>query len=110
MVPAGGVHIRHTLAQTAARRLKIDFVDAVTGFTFKGRQGTAVVEGGVVAEGCGGKVWDVIGELEAEAREEAWRKRSAAALRVWGRLIKGLGVRERVRGYADAHAGEDGGS
>ncbi|KAH1601473.1 hypothetical protein KXX34_003836 [Aspergillus fumigatus] len=52
MVPPGGVHIKHPQAAHAARVLGIDYTDAVTGFDFKGRHGTAVFQGIVVASEC----------------------------------------------------------
>ncbi|KAK3659712.1 hypothetical protein LTR56_001075 [Elasticomyces elasticus] len=100
MVPGGGVHVRHSFAKAAARELGVDFVDAVVGFSFKGRQGTAVVDGGVVAEEFAGRVREVVEGLVGEAKEARERERSRVALVVWGRMMKGLRIRERVRGYA----------
>ncbi|TKA79597.1 hypothetical protein B0A55_03369 [Friedmanniomyces simplex] len=105
MVPAGGVHLRHPLTQVAARQLGIDFADAVTGFSFKGRQGTAIVEGAVVAEMHAEAVRETIAGLEREEVEERSRKRSLVALALWARMMKGLGIRERVRGYAKKDEG-----
>ncbi|KAK3648402.1 hypothetical protein LTR56_007519 [Elasticomyces elasticus] len=106
MVPGGGVHVRHSFARAAARELGVDFVDAVVGFSFKGRQGTAVVDGGVIAEEFAGKVREAIEGLVVEAREAKERERSKVALAVWGRMMKGLRIRERVRGYSKE--GEEG--
>ncbi|KAK5724609.1 hypothetical protein LTR15_004655 [Elasticomyces elasticus] len=108
MVPGGGVHVRHLFAKAAARELGVDFVDAVVGFSFKGRQGTAVVDGGVVAEEYAGRVREVIEGLVVEAREARERERSKVALAVWGRMMKGLRIRERVRGYTGEGGGEGG--
>ncbi|KAK4958247.1 hypothetical protein LTR10_004673 [Elasticomyces elasticus] len=107
MVPGGGVHVRHSLAKAAAKELGVDFVDAVVGFSFKGRQGTAVVDGGVIAEEYAEKVREVIEGLVVEARQARERERSKVALAVWGRMMKGLRIRERVRGYAEK-GGEEG--
>lgn len=101
MVPAGGAHIRHPLTQQAARALKIDFADAVTGFKFQGRQGTAIIEGAVVPEEHRAAVQAVIEGLEQEALEEESRARSLTALRLWSRFMKGLRIAERVAGYGD---------
>ncbi|KAK5687841.1 hypothetical protein LTR17_026715 [Elasticomyces elasticus] len=106
MVPGGGVHVKHSFARAAARELGVDFVDAVTGFSFKGRQGTAIVDGGVIAEEHAGKVREVIEGLVVEAKEARERERSKVALALWGRMMKGLRIRERVRGYAKE--GEEG--
>ncbi|RMY79851.1 hypothetical protein D0862_12996 [Hortaea werneckii] len=105
MVPAGGTHLRHPLTKDAARFLKVDCVDAVTGFQFKGRQGTAVIEGGIVPSVYAPAVEAVIGGLEWEAELEVSRKRSAQALRLWRRFLTGLRIAERVRMYGDGGKG-----
>ncbi|KXT17176.1 hypothetical protein AC579_332 [Pseudocercospora musae] len=104
MVPPGGAHIRHTLAQRAARLLKVDSADAVTGFKFQGRHGTAVIDGAVVAEQYADAVWAVIHGIEDEIEEEASRARSLIALKMWKRFLTGLRVAERVSSYADSSA------
>ncbi|KAM3419435.1 hypothetical protein BST61_g5361 [Cercospora zeina] len=112
MVPAGGIHVRHTLAQTAAKLIRVDYADAVTGFQFKGRHGTAVIEGAVVADQSGPAVRAVIEGLEHEALEEQSRVRSRIALKAWKRFMAGLRIAERVRAYGDqsaAHADHDDG-
>ncbi|KAK3673955.1 hypothetical protein LTR78_006157 [Recurvomyces mirabilis] len=107
MVPAGGAHIRHPLTQQAAKILRVDFADAVTGFKFKGRQGTAVIEGAIVAEQFADSVRNVIESLEWEAEEEKCKQRSLVALRLWARMLKGLRIQERVKSYR--RPGEGGG-
>ncbi|KAI7652730.1 Rad4-domain-containing protein [Hortaea werneckii] len=102
MVPAGGTHLRHPLTKDAARFLRVDCVDAVTGFQFKGRQGTAVIEGGVVPSVYAPAVEAVVEGLEWEAELEVSRQRSAQALRLWKRFLTGLRIAERVRMYGDA--------
>ncbi|GAB1737774.1 hypothetical protein NU219Hw_g2181t1 [Hortaea werneckii] len=108
MVPAGGTHLRHPLTKDAARFLKVDCVDAVTGFQFKGRQGTAVIEGGIVPSVYAPAVEAVVEGLEWEAELEVSRQRSAQALRLWKRFLTGLRIAERVRMYGDAGKGVDG--
>ncbi|KAF3051767.1 hypothetical protein E8E11_010434 [Didymella keratinophila] len=96
MVPPGGVHVRHKLASKAARLLGIDFADAVTGFNFKGRHGTAVVQGCVVAAEYGEAVEQVIEGfeyLQVQAEVEARRSES---LRLWRRFYLGLRIAQRV--------------
>ncbi|RMY70138.1 hypothetical protein D0862_14783 [Hortaea werneckii] len=108
MVPAGGTHLRHPLTKDAARFLKVDCVDAVTGFQFKGRQGTAVIEGGIVPSVYAPAVEAVVEGLEWEAELEVSRQRSAQALRLWKRFLTGLRIAERVRTYGDTGKGVDG--
>ena len=107
MVPLGGAHIRHPLTQQAARALKIDYADAVTGFKFQGRQGTAIIEGAVVPEEHRAAVLAVIEGLEQEALEEESRARSLTALRLWSRFMKGLRIAARVASYSEKAAEPD---
>lgn len=107
MVPPGGAHIRHPLTQQAARALKIDYADAVTGFKFQGRQGTAIIEGAVVPEEHRAAVLAVIEGLEQEALEEESRARSLLALRLWSRFMKGLRIAERVASYSEKVTAQD---
>lgn len=102
MVPAGGVHIRHALTQQAARLLRIDYADAVTRFQFKGRHGTAIVEGAVVAEQYADAVHATIDGMEFDGLEDESRARSLRALKTWKRFLTGLRISERVRAYGDS--------
>lgn len=102
MIPAGAVHIRHPLAAEAARVLGIDYSDAVTGFVFKGRQGTAVVDGVVVSMQMCNAMINVVEGLESQATEEVEQARSKVILGLWKRWLTALRVRERVhRDYGD---------
>lgn len=96
MVPPGGVHIRHKLAAKASRILGIDSADAVTGFSFKGRHGTAIIEGAVVAEEYKDAVEAVIEGMEYEQEEAENNMRSREALRMWRRFCLGLRLAQRI--------------
>ncbi|KAK3682472.1 nitrilase [Podospora appendiculata] len=96
MVPAGGEHVAHERAAQAAFILGVDYAPALTGFQFKGRQGTAVLHGVVVPKECEEGVWAVIEgltDLDAELERE---RKSRTALRMWSRFLKGLRIRERI--------------
>ncbi|KAL3456174.1 hypothetical protein BJX64DRAFT_49051 [Aspergillus heterothallicus] len=100
MVPPGGVHVPHPEATRAARTLGIDYADAVTGFNFKGRHGTAVFNGVVVASEYREAVIEVIRCLEdAKAQDEEDRK-AAEVLRLWKHFLLKLRIAERVKSYA----------
>ena len=99
MVPPGGVHVAHADTARAARILGIDYADAVTGFEFKGRFGTAVIKGAVVAKEYKEAVEEVIGGFEYERAEAEENRRSMEALRMWRRFLAGLRIRERIEGY-----------
>lgn len=103
MVPPGGVHIKRPEAAKAARILGIDYADAVIGFDFKGRRGTAVLGGIVVALEYQEALEGVIEGLQDERRQAALEARSAEALRFWRLFLMKLRIAERVREYA----GED---
>lgn len=99
MVPAGGSHIPHPETARAARVLGIDYAQAVTGFEFKGRHGTAVISGAVVASEYCQAVKEVIEGFNDEKEREEEVRRSVDALRAWRRLLTGLRIRERIEGY-----------
>ncbi|MCJ1319864.1 hypothetical protein MMC15_005200 [Xylographa vitiligo] len=99
MVPPGGIHNTHADTARAARILGIDYADAVTGFEFKGRFGTAVIKGAVVAKEYQEAVEEVISGFEYERAEAEENRRSMEALRMWRRFLAGLRIRERIEGY-----------
>lgn len=99
MVPKGGVHLPYDEASRAARLLGIDYADALTGFEFRGRHGTAVLKGVVVAiEYCEAVEAIIEGFADEHAREEEQR-RTFAALRMWRHFIMGLRIKQRVDAY-----------
>ncbi|MCJ1312525.1 hypothetical protein MMC25_006199 [Agyrium rufum] len=99
MVPPGGVHIPHPDTSRAAKTLGIDYADAVTGFEFKGRHGTAVVKGAVFALEYKEAILAIIQGFHDERMHAEHEMRSREALRMWRRLLKGLRIRERIEGY-----------
>ncbi|EAW18213.1 putative DNA repair protein Rad4 [Aspergillus fischeri NRRL 181] len=100
MVPPGGVHIKHPQAAHAARVLGIDYADAVTGFDFKGRHGTAVFQGVIVASECQEAVEEVLDYLEDERRQAESEEKSRETLRLWKHFLLKLRIAERVKSYA----------
>ncbi|KAK3316406.1 hypothetical protein B0H66DRAFT_480196 [Apodospora peruviana] len=108
MVPRGGVHILHERAAQAAYILGVDYAPALTGFSFNGRQGTAMLTGVVVPKEVEEGIWAVIEgltDLDAELERE---RRSRKALRMWSRFLKGLRIRERI--WAGVNQDEDDGA
>lgn len=99
MVPSGASHVQHPEAARAAKILGIDFADAVTGFSFKGRHGTAMINGAVVAQEYREAVQEVIIAFEDERARAEEERRSLQAMRTWKRLLAGLRIRERIDGY-----------
>jgi xeroderma pigmentosum group C-complementing protein len=116
MIPPGGVHVRHPLAAQAAQVLGISFTDAVTRFEFRGRQGTAVIDGVVVSETQRVAMIAVIVGLQQQLAEEVEAERTRISLMVWKKWIHALQVRDRVnreygpdkgKGKADDEDDED---
>ncbi|PGH08157.1 xeroderma pigmentosum group C-complementing protein [Blastomyces parvus] len=107
MVPEGGFHLRHTEAANAARILGIDYADAVTGFQFRGRHGTAVVQGIVASVEYRDALYAVLDALEDERVQAEHEKRTAEALGMWKLLLLKLRVAERVRSYAFEGEGDE---
>lgn len=99
MVPPGGSHISHPETTRAARIVGIDYADAVTGFSFKGRHGTAITNGAVVAAEYQEAVEEVIKAFEDERVQAEEERRSLAALKMWKRFLAGLRIRERIESY-----------
>jgi xeroderma pigmentosum group C-complementing protein len=99
MVPPGGYHVRHASAKNAARLLGIDYADAVTGFQFKGRHGTAITSGAVVAEEYREAVESVIEGFQYEQENDEARLYSLECLKLWRRFLAGLRIKERLSEY-----------
>lgn len=96
MIPSGAIHVRHPLAAKAAQVLGISFADAVTGFEFKGRQGTAVIDGAVVSAEQRVAVIAVVVGLQMQMLEDVETERSRITLSVWRRWLHALRIKERV--------------
>ncbi len=86
-------------AARAARILAIDYADAVTGFEFHGRHGTAIIKGIVAAVEYKEAIEAVIDGFRDEEIEAEEEMRSLAALRMWKRFMVGLRIKERVDSY-----------
>jgi xeroderma pigmentosum group C-complementing protein len=97
MIPPGAVHVRHHQAAQAARVLGINYVEAVTGFQFKGRKGTAVLDGVVVSMGMTNAMITVIEGLMEQVSEEVQEARSRVVLATWKRWLMALRIREHVK-------------
>ncbi|ODA82192.1 hypothetical protein RJ55_00698 [Drechmeria coniospora] len=101
MVPRGAIHVVHEHAVRAACLLGADFAPALTGFQFQGRQGTAMLQGIVVAAEFGEAIQAVVEGLGDVQQEMEEQRRSAIALRMWRRLLTGLRIRERIWSNVD---------
>jgi len=71
----------------------------LVGFEFRGRHGTAVLKGIVVAVEYQDAVEAVIEGFQDEQAQVEERMRSLAALKMWRRFMIGLRIKERIDGY-----------
>jgi len=102
MVPEGGAYVAEDYAARAAFMLGIDYAPALTGFSFKGRQGTAVLHGAVVPAENEEAVRAVVAGLKDEEAEFAREMRTREALRAWKRMLMNLRVRQRIWAGVDS--------
>lgn len=96
MIPEGGAYVVEEYGPQAAFTLGIDYAPALTGFQFRGRQGTALLHGVVVAvehEEAVRAVIDGLKDKEADFERETRRRE---VLRAWKRLLMNLRVRQRI--------------
>ena len=99
MIPEGAVWVRVPEAKLAARLLKIDYADAVTGFDFKGRHGTARIDGVVVAEEHFEAMEVTCDALKEGREDDMLADRRREALRLWRKFLVGLREVDRIEGY-----------
>ncbi|KAK2627784.1 hypothetical protein QTJ16_002430 [Diplocarpon rosae] len=103
MVPKGGCHVTDAETARAARLLNIDYSDALIGFEFRGRHGTAVLRGAVIATEYREAVEAVIAGFRDDRAQAEEIMRTNAALKMWKRMLFGLRIKERI----DSYAGDD---
>ncbi|KAH8666671.1 hypothetical protein BX600DRAFT_380276 [Xylariales sp. PMI_506] len=109
MVPEGGTYISDELGTHAAFILGIDYAPALTGFHFKGRKGTAVLHGVVVAVEHKEAVLAIIQGLRDLAADMEQERRSKEVLRTWKRFLMNLRIRQRIwEGVDEEGEGEEG--
>ncbi|KAI1141552.1 Rad4-domain-containing protein [Hypoxylon sp. FL0543] len=105
MVPEGGAYVADELGARAAFILGVDYAPALTGFHFKGRQGTAVLHGVVVAAEYEEAVRAVIDGLKDHAAELEKQRRTREVLKAWKLFLMKLRVRKRI--WADVDSEEE---
>ncbi|KAH7885453.1 hypothetical protein F5I97DRAFT_2033703 [Phlebopus sp. FC_14] len=97
MLPEGAVHIPFKGVAKIAKKLGLDYAEAVTGFEFKKRRAYPVLEGIVVAAENENVIVEAYLETEHDAEEKARAKRLDRVCKRWVRLIQGLRLRDRLQ-------------
>lgn len=96
-LPEGGAHVNMPYAKMAARRLGIDFAQAMTGFELRRGRSVPKIEGVVVPAENEQAVRDAACEIEAAAEKRMKDRARLEALQRWGKLLRTMKARETVR-------------
>ncbi|KAL6630320.1 Rad4-domain-containing protein [Neocallimastix sp. 'constans'] len=96
MLPEGGTHLQIQGLGPLARKLNIDFANAVIGFDFRLGHCVPIIDGIVVATENVDKLLSKFEEFELEKFKKYMEKREKRILSNWRRLVKGLLTRERL--------------
>ncbi|KAI0602117.1 hypothetical protein F4775DRAFT_301402 [Biscogniauxia sp. FL1348] len=102
MVPEGGAYVADELGARASFILGVDYAPALTGFHFRGRKGTAVLYGVVVASEHEEAVRAVIAGLKDQEAEIERERRKRQVLKTWRNFLMNLRVRERIWAGVDS--------
>lgn len=107
MCPRGAVHVPYRGAMRVAKRLGIDYAEAVVDFEFGHRMAVPVIQGVVVAAENHDRVMEELAKDEAEKARKADEKRRKAALGLWRKFLMGMRIVKRIRAdYGDVEAEE----
>ncbi|KAL0961481.1 hypothetical protein HGRIS_006423 [Hohenbuehelia grisea] len=109
MLPRGAVHVPFKGTAKIARKLGIDFAEAVTGFEFRNRRANPVIEGVVVAVENEAVLLNAYWEAEQEAAEKARSQLEERVIKRWTRLVHGLRIRQRLKAQYQTEGREEGG-
>jgi xeroderma pigmentosum group C-complementing protein len=97
MCPEGAVHVPYRGAMRVAKRLGIDFAEAVVDFEFGHRMAVPVIQGVVIAEEHYDRVMEELAKDEAEKKRKEDEKRRKAAMAMWRKFIMGMRILERIK-------------
>jgi len=97
MLPAGGTHLQIQGLAPLARKLNIDYANAVIGFDFHLGHCVPVIDGIVVATENVDILLSKFEEFELEKFKKFMAKREKRILSNWRRLVRGLLTREELR-------------
>ncbi|BFZ62991.1 hypothetical protein YB2330_004103 [Saitoella coloradoensis] len=106
MIPEGAVHLPHRGIAKVAKKLGIDYAEAITGFEFKSQRAIPVATGVLVATENADIIMEAFREAEQIRLEKESGKREAEALKKWRKFIVGMRIRERlIDEYGNDHEG-----
>lgn len=97
MLPAGAAHIPYNGAAKVAKKLGVNFADAITGFGFRKHRSIPRLTGIVVPEQYKKGVLDAYWALEHAAAEKEIDRQQERALRHWRKLLNALRIAKRMK-------------
>jgi xeroderma pigmentosum group C-complementing protein len=96
MCPEGAVHVPYRGAMRVAKKMGIDYAEAVVDFEFGHRMAVPVIQGVVIAEEHHDHLMELLAKDEEEKKRKEDDKRRKAALGMWRRFVMGLRIVERI--------------
>lgn len=97
MCPEGAVHVPYRGAMRVAKKMGIDYAEAVVDFEFGHRMAVPVIQGVVIAEEHHDRLMELLAKDEEEKKRKEDDKRRKAALVMWRRFVMGLRIVERIK-------------
>lgn len=97
MLPAGAAHIPHNGAAKVAKKLGVNYAEAIVGFEFRKHRSHPKLVGIVVPEEQEDLVLDAYWESEHLAAERELGRREERAIKGWRKLVNALRIAKRVR-------------
>lgn len=95
-LPEGTVHLPYPRIAAVARKMNIDYADAMTGFEIKQRRSVPVFNGIVVCKEFAKEVLERYWDRETELQKAAAKKRSEKLEFYWKRVIRATLVRHKI--------------
>ncbi|EPY49965.1 DNA repair protein Rhp42 [Schizosaccharomyces cryophilus OY26] len=96
MIPQGAVHLPFRGIAKIAKKLNVDYAEAVTGFEFRKHRAIPITTGIVVPEEFAPQVLDEFRVYQRELVEKQLVKERKTAIGLWKRMINGLRIRKRI--------------
>ncbi|CAO1625614.1 unnamed protein product [Parajaminaea phylloscopi] len=109
MLPEGAAHIPYNGTAKVAKKLGVNFAEAITGFEFRKHRSMPKLTGIVVPEEHEEAVLDAYWASQQAAAEKEINRQQERALRHWRKLLNALRIAKRMKEqYGSREEGEEG--
>ncbi|TIA90880.1 hypothetical protein E3P81_02336 [Wallemia ichthyophaga] len=99
MLPEGAAHLPQKGVGKIAKKLGVDYGEAVTGFEFRQRRANPVISGIVIDATYKETVMDAFEEWQSQQAEKEHEKMVRDVYKQWQKVVQGLRIRERLKEY-----------